>query len=643
MINDCLMIGFCGTTMHKEPIGPVIDTLAKRVAQHSDYRLLVYHCFEDLYYDSEANVGAATIFDAINYDMLDIMVLMQFSDEQGELFAKIARRCHEHGVPIVNIDRRTENAFNVFFGYGEAFSKIVEHVICEHGVKRVKMVAGIENNEFSQTRIDSCAEVMARYGLELKSGDVMYGGFWEQPTYDAMDKFFADGEELPDAFICANDSMAMAVCLKLTEKGYSVPKDVIVTGFDGIELEQYHDPRLTTAIRNNDELVDAVMEVIANIAADPAIEPYDTELGYAPVFTESCGCCNKVQSKGNRVLADYVRNYTYAKVFEEHMDSMSNKVAATPTLENACDILRSYTFNSTAICVTKDFYKNMSADAAVGESDTPPEYSGDYPDTMRVLIDCFKDRASIEGVEFKTTEILPNLFNHFGENNSLLVIPLHSQENIIGYMVTYVVHLKLHNDQLYSLNMATNRCLEMVRTHERLRILNHQLEYLFTHDRLTNIYNRYGFYNNFKQQFTDTQGDGREVFIVSIDLNDMKYINDNFGHSAGDEALCITAKALTEACDGENIICSRFGGDEFVVARICSNAAERGKCYHARFDKALADLNRASDAPYQVAASVGVYSASLADVDTIDSLIELADKLMYNDKARHKRRPKGVS
>lgn len=640
MLDGKFMVGFCGTTMHKEPIRPIIDNIAKRMGEHDNYRMLVFHCFENLYYETEANVGAATVFDAVNYDMLDVMVLMQFSDEQTELFQKIAQRCRNHNVPVINIERRFEGAFNICFGYGETFSQIVEHIVTVHGAKRIKMMAGMRDNDFSQTRIDSCAEIMARYGLKLTENDVMYGEFWEQPTYDAMDEFFARGEALPDAFICANDSMAMAVCLKLAEKGYKVPDDVLVTGFDGIELEKYHDPRITTATRDDEEIADAVMNLIAKIEADPTLEPYETEIEYTPVFTESCGCKNCKQETGNRLFSDYVRIYSYAKDFEERMDAMSNKIAAEPTFDNACAILKSNSFGGSVICVTEKYYKALSPTNPM-EDATEISVGGYYPDTMRVLVDRYEGRNA-EGIVFPTCQILPDLMERFGDNHTLLVIPLHSQAEIIGYFVTVMVHSNLHHDQMYSFNMAANRCLEMVRTHERLRALNDRLEYLFTHDRLTNIYNRYGFYNNFKQQFIDA-GEGEcEVFIVSIDLNDMKTINDTYGHSAGDDALCITARALTEACGGEDVICSRFGGDEFVVAMICSDAETRGKSYHVRFDKALAELNRNSGKPYTVGASIGVFSASLEDIDSIDSLIELADKLMYNDKARHKRRPKGV-
>lgn len=156
------------------------------------------------------------------------------------------------------------------------------------GARRIKLVAGFRGNEFSQTRIDSCAEVMRRFGLTLEQKDIMYGNFWDQPTYRAMDEFFASGEPLPDAFICCNDAMAIAVCSKLREHGYNVPQDVIVTGFDGIEMEKYHSPRLTSAARDDFGLAESLSEMIERLTAGE--EPYNIGLPYIPVFNESCGC-----------------------------------------------------------------------------------------------------------------------------------------------------------------------------------------------------------------------------------------------------------------------------------------------------------------------------------------------------------------
>lgn len=164
------------------------------------------------------------------------------------------QECIKHDVPLISIDMEIPGAFTVQFGYEEAFGTIVEHVLDVHGCRRIKLFSGPADNPFSQQRVERCREIMRLHGLTLNDSDIICGEFWENPTYEAMDRFFESGEPLPEAFICCNDAMAMAVCLKLTEHGYSVPEDVIVTGFDGINLERYHKPRLTTASRDHSQI-----------------------------------------------------------------------------------------------------------------------------------------------------------------------------------------------------------------------------------------------------------------------------------------------------------------------------------------------------------------------------------------------------
>ncbi len=642
MIDNKVMVGFCCTTMQKEPVRPVLDNLVEEFQEHEDYRLLVYQCFEDLYYDIPNNTGAASIFNMINYDMLDIMIFMQFNEMQKPIFKKVVDNCHARNIPVIYVDEHVDNAFCVSFGYGDAFSQIVEHVITVHGCKNIKHMAGKRNNGFSQTRIDSCREVMEKHGLKLEEKDVLYGEFWDDPTYAAMDEFFSSGEPVPDAFICANDAMAMAVCIKLNEKGYSVPDDVIVTGFDGIEAERYHSPRLTNATRDNKELAAAVMNLIKVISANPGIEPYDVVLDYTPVFSESCRCRKNDSVKRSQSLANYVRNYAYARGFEERMNEMANLISANPSIENARDNFREFAFWGTHMCITDEYYRYFSEEIDTAEREKyPADY---YPEKMHLLVDC-TETPSEEGTTFYTSELLPDLMSHFDGKHTLVVVPLHSQDDILGYYIMTYLSDDLCKDQMYTFTMMANHCLETIRTHEHMSFLNKKLEFMFTHDHLTKIYNRYGFYKNFREDFERIGSENKDVFIVSIDLNDMKSINDTYGHHAGDEALRITANALVGAAEkGDNkIICSRFGGDEFVVAKICSgNAREQSERYHRNFDSVLAGLNSTSGNPFTVAVSIGVYCASLNTVDSVDELIELADRLMYNDKARHKRRPKNL-
>ena len=634
MLNRTGFIGLCCAAANKEPSKPIIDALAEKLKKNGGFKLLVFHCFENMYQNTRTDIGGSSIYKLINYDMLDAMIIIPFSLHDQSIIDQTVQECARHKVPLISIDTQLPGAFTVGFGYGEAFGAIVEHVLDVHNATRIKVLSGPDDNPFSKQRVDRCRDIMQQHGLTLKDSDVMCGGFWEGPTCEAMDAFFASGEPLPDAFICCNDSMAMAVCLKLGEHGFKVPDDVIVTGFDGINLEHYHKPRLTTATRDHSRLADAIIGIVDEVVSEPGREPYSITLDYDPVFSESCGCHAENSMDSNRMLADLVRDYSYALTYEEHVNLIENAIAADPAPENVRNVLKKFCFGNSMICLTEDFCRYFN-----GQDDKLPEFRG-FGD-MWLFLSTYDGRND-EGITFPASRLVPQLENSFSDNNTLFVIPLHFQDMVQGYFVTHYVLDEHHNERLYTFCTSLDRCLETMRSHEHLRILNSRLEFMFTHDQLTKIYNRYGFYNGFRSSCADISGP-REVFIISVDLNDLKYINDNFGHAAGDDALCITSQALTSAAEfcGGDVICSRFGGDEFVAAKVCSdNAKEQADKFRDGFAQSLAKLNAESGKPFTVKVSTGVYSASLDGVDSIDGLIELADRLMYSDKARHKRHPR---
>ncbi|MDE7194939.1 MAG: GGDEF domain-containing protein [Oscillospiraceae bacterium] len=631
-MKEFMNIGVVCAMAQKEPVKPFLASLVKYIKESGKYRLYIFHCFEDLYYKTKNDLGAASVFDVMNYDELDAVIIYPTSINDKSVVEKTAARCAAHNVPLISIDVETPGASRVFFGYGDAFSRIVEHVIKAHNCRRIKLVAGVRNNDFSQTRIDSCREVMARSGLTLEEKDIMYGDFWEMPTYQAMDEFFASGESLPDAFVCCNDSMAMAVCLKLGEKGYRVPGDVIVTGFDGIETEKYHSPRLCTAFMDTDKLGKEIVSMLDRICGDKNAARCETELQYTTRFSESCGCESKNMYEINHTLMDLIHNYSYTRSYEEHMDGTEDQIAANPTPDNFREVLHRRGMKGSALGVAKSFISLFD-----GEDIPEEKKECVYPQEMNLFVSIFDDNSG-EGCDFDSREFLPDLSPVFGENNAAFILPIHFQDRAIGYLATPYVTYEQHTESIHSFSLMVNRCIETIRLHEHMLSLNSRLSFLFTHDQLTGIFNRYGFYDKFR---SGRLRRAQDIFVVSADMNDMKYINDNFGHAAGDDALIITAKALAEAAEDDETVCSRFGGDEFVAARICrGDAVERGRSYRERFREALERLNSESGYPFKVVVSIGVYCAPLDGIDDVDSLIELADRLMYEDKAKYKRKPR---
>ena len=127
---------------------------------------------------------------------------------------------------------------------------------------------------------------------------------------------------------------------------------------------------------------------------------------------------------------------------------------------------------------------------------------------------------------------------------------------------------------------------------------------------------------------------GLSFGISYVDVDDFKYVNDNFGHGAGDQLLRIIAKTLTASLRPYDTLC-RLGGDEFMVITGNVHSDETLEMLSNRFcELAKISTFHANDKEVSVTISVG---STMAQVnDTVETIIGRADKLMYTSKVAGK-------
>jgi len=163
--------------------------------------------------------------------------------------------------------------------------------------------------------------------------------------------------------------------------------------------------------------------------------------------------------------------------------------------------------------------------------------------------------------------------------------------------------------------------------------LTNQIDEMSRIDTLTGMYNRRGFALAY-QKLLETEQDNLQLTIILADLDRLKYINDTFGHKEGDFAIRAVADALVAVCP-EGSLFNRFGGDEMLG--VC-----RGRLEPEDIRTAFADyfrkFNSNSDKPYEVDASIGVYITKEQDRLSFEELIERSDRLMYEEKERHRKK-----
>lgn len=153
-------------------------------------------------------------------------------------------------------------------------------------------------------------------------------------------------------------------------------------------------------------------------------------------------------------------------------------------------------------------------------------------------------------------------------------------------------------------------------------------------DALTGINNRrqLGRYLRWK---TTSIEHGTTLFVIMLDVDNFKIINDTYGHVVGDEALVEVANLLKQVCSGRNDFLARLGGDEFTI--VCQRpdvAAVRATI--AEIDRAVAVFNKSGAVPYTLSLSIG-FAPFDADRDaSIDEFLSCADREMYSSKATRK-------
>ncbi len=171
--------------------------------------------------------------------------------------------------------------------------------------------------------------------------------------------------------------------------------------------------------------------------------------------------------------------------------------------------------------------------------------------------------------------------------------------------------------------------LEAIRaeTQSRLVETERQYQYLYAHDALTGIYNRYGFNERLNQIFSDlTVG---ELGLLILDLDLFKNVNDTYGHDAGDIVLKFAADTLRRM-SGETAAVCRWGGEEFTVL-LWNGEDPAHLAEQIRREVEAAEIDVGGKAIH-VTVSIGVCAVGDRSGVTIAELVKSADKCLYQAK-----------
>lgn len=224
---------------------------------------------------------------------------------------------------------------------------------------------------------------------------------------------------------------------------------------------------------------------------------------------------------------------------------------------------------------------------------------------------------------------------------TVVMVPLFSNEEQYGLFICELDYN--HFSQIYSVAPQICSAIKMTRLVKELegsleaaRFDNRRLKLISDSDELTGVYNRRGFYRVSNMMLESPEDVGKSCVLILADLDNLKIINDTFGHDGGDHALKMCVQYLSSAVPLLDAI-GRVGGDEFAGFAVVDNAETAGKTIYDSIKRAAEQYNATSDIPYNITLSVGVCTLQCRDGEQIQNYVKFADQALYQDKKNKNR------
>ncbi len=587
------------------------------------YNVAVFSIFGKYGYNEDFFAGDSHLLHLPPYeDFAGIILLldtMQDPNMREYVIEQVRTRCT---CPIVSLREALISANNLLVDNTTCMESIIRHFIEVHKFTNLCFLTGPEDRWYAVERLNCFQRIMREYQLPVTEHQTFYGDFWYNMSEEACDWFLQDGRK-PDAIICANDHMALAISSELIKRGYAIPRDICVSGYDGLTDTSQFSPSITTAqIKFHDMGAKAAQIIHEKQDCPSKVDNY--YFGTDMIVRESCGC---LQVSDQEVIISR-RDY-YEAMQSQHGRQIQFNYFSTYLNDNndsdkMFDQIEQYIF-----CLEnyKDYAICFCEDLAHAE-----DFS-DYTDVMELQVG-FRNEKKLDTppVKFSRNELLPAIVTS-DEPQVWYFNSLHSERKIYGYEAVQFHSVGSTANIYFDWNMIINNKIHIGLEHQKTQQLINELQYMYDRDYLTGLYNRRGLDNHTRHLFNQSRENHTPIFIAIVDMDGMKIINDTYGHIEGDFALCKVTEAFRACCDNRFII-SRTGGDEFSL--IGGNVDEQdGKLCLQNIQHFLDVFNKSAQKPYQIHASVGYVCRIAQKDDTYETYMTESDAIMYRNKVAY--------
>lgn len=556
----------------------------------------------------------------------------------AEIIDHICERCIEADIPVVTVGIERDNFSCIKVDNYNGMKTLVDHLIEEHGVKHISVMAGSAENDDSNVRIKATRDSLEAHGLKLDDEDIFYTN-WEtdQAAIRAGELYDLPKDKRPDALVAANDYLAIFSLIAIERKGGSIPKDIIISGFDAVEDSSVFYPSLASVDQNQVGIGECaaklLMDRLNGGEPETLVRPCTVYPG------ESCGCqeCRN-EEHGRHLLG---RGKPEKKIRDHFKAACLRKIEASITASDR--------YENLVPTVQSEFYGKVGYEGDIFYLMLDPNITGIAKKEYREMpalrfasnMDVIVGRDVNNETHISTVdnrEILPEYYKLKERrlNSFYVIVPVYLDTYVCGY-VTLGYNSEFFAEDFYQ--EARERLISSLRTYKKnlqLAALYDQLSDLMQEDPLTHVRNRHA-YEKYKEGLEKEMAEHKdcEFAIILFDINNLKQINDSMGHEAGDEYIKNCSQHICKVFKHSPVF--RIGGDEFVA--VLKNDDYLNRSVLVDHFRDVMESLASEDIPVVQRVSIASGMAVLVG-NTPEALIEtfrIADERMYMNKTQMKK------
>lgn len=595
----------------------------------------VFLWFTGAFEKEKHNLGEINIVNLPDLNLFDGVIVVANALHLEVNKKRIEGILDELRCPVVCVGFSLKDYPSVFTDGYQGMRAMIEHIVKDHGLRRIHFVKGIDGNEDANARYRAYRDVLTENNIPVVPERISQGDFYITGATIAAKEILSSSLPFPEAIVCANDTMAITIADILMEKGICVPEDVVITGYDCSLEGQVHNPKITSVRTRCKELGNEACKLILSQIAGEEVP----EAVYLPdelVLNESCGCRGEVLLKEQEYRFGAVGKENDRRKMLHQMHMLDKHIMEGNTYEEWRDCLKDFIADINPpefyVCANEGFVEEIFELGMMEQEDMSTEERLAYSERIDVII-AYQNGMFKSHPSFEAKSAFDELFQDTEGGKLYIFSPLHYLERNFGYFVFVDSSFTIGNQLYISWLINMGNAIENIRKQSMLRNAMKRLDDMYIRDSLTGVYNRFGMERYFMELKKKCLLTNSSMQISFVDVDGLKKINDKCGHEEGDLIIKTAAKILQDKAGKSYVV--RYGGDEFVIMGI----AKSEKDVEAYWDHVKAEVekyNTRHKKQADLSISYG-YDIFKIDVNTfLEDCIRVTDQKMYVEKNRKK-------